>query len=127
MGLTASGFAQERQRPLQERLNECFLKKQLMHLPHRNAGLADAGEHFGDIPLELKENLPVAWYQDVYDHLDDKCKALLGETRSNGTPGCPPMYLASASNDWLHGNMHSVQHGPQLAVVDPVSRLGHQG
>jgi hypothetical protein len=85
MGLTASGFAQERQRPLQERLNECFLKKQLMHLPHRNAGLADAGEHFGDIPLQLKENLPVAWYLEVYDHLDDKCKALLGGTRSNGT------------------------------------------
>lgn len=62
----------------------------------------------GDILVELDENFQVVWFWDAYDHLDINRKAVLGETCTSGGPGCPPMYLTSSANDWLHGN--SVQY-----------------
>jgi arylsulfate sulfotransferase len=62
----------------------------------------------GDIAIDLDENFQVAWYWDSFAHLDVNRAAVLGETCTPGFQACPPQYLASSSNDWLHTN--SVQY-----------------
>ena len=58
----------------------------------------------GDMIIALDKNLQVIWTWDAFDHLDPHRMALLGETCSPTTAGCPPVYLAPTANDWLHGN-----------------------
>ncbi|MGH8212852.1 MAG: aryl-sulfate sulfotransferase, partial [Rhodanobacteraceae bacterium] len=58
----------------------------------------------GDIAIDLDENFQVAWYWDSFAHMDVNRAAILGETCTPGFQACPPQYLASSSNDWLHTN-----------------------
>ncbi len=58
----------------------------------------------GDMILVLDSDLQVVWTWDAFDHLDPHRPAVLGETCSAATGGCPPFYLALQANDWLHGN-----------------------
>jgi len=56
----------------------------------------------GDMIVVLDRDLQVKWVWDAFDHLDTSRLATLGEACPG--PGCPPLYLASKANDWLHGN-----------------------
>jgi len=64
----------------------------------------------GDMIVELDQNFQVVWSWSAFDHagggtqLDIKRPAVLGETCTPGQGGCPPIYLASVANDWLHSN-----------------------
>jgi len=64
----------------------------------------------GDIIVELDQNFQVVWSWSAFDHdgggtqLDINRPAVLGETCKQGGGGCPPLYLASVANDWLHSN-----------------------
>ena len=56
----------------------------------------------GDAIVVLDRNLNVVWSWDAFDHLDPHRKATENDVCYPGD--CPPTYLASAPNDWLHGN-----------------------
>lgn len=62
----------------------------------------------GDTIVVLDRDLQVTWAWDSFDHLDPRREALLGEKCSSGA--CPPTYLDTDANDWLHAN--SVQLTP---------------
>ncbi len=62
----------------------------------------------GDMIIVMDSNLQVVWAWDAFDHLDVTRQATLGDTCAAGN--CPPLFLASDANDWLHGN--SVQQMP---------------
>jgi arylsulfate sulfotransferase len=65
----------------------------------------------GDMIVIMDSNLQVVWAWDAFDHMDVTRKAILGEMCvSNSSGNCPPIFLASNANDWLHGN--SVQQTP---------------
>jgi arylsulfate sulfotransferase len=64
----------------------------------------------GDMILVMDSDMQVLWTWDAFDHLDTSRQAVLGETCTVTTAGCPPFYLAPQANDWLHGN--SVQLTP---------------
>ena len=54
--------------------------------------------------LILDSNLQLVWAWDAFDFLDINRVALLGETCTHTTPGCPVFFLAATANDWLHAN-----------------------
>jgi len=56
----------------------------------------------GDMILVLDRDLQLKWVWDAFDHLDTSRLATLGEACPGS--GCPPLYLATKANDWLHGN-----------------------
>lgn len=58
----------------------------------------------GDMILVLDRNLQVTWAWDAFDFLDASKPAILGETCGPNQGGCPPIYLDTHANDWLHGN-----------------------
>ncbi len=58
----------------------------------------------GDAIIDLNSNLQVAWSWSAYDHLDINRPAVLGETCTAHTFGCPPIQLAPVANDWVHCN-----------------------
>ena len=68
------------------------------------------------------------WTWDAFDFLDVTRAAVLGETCSAATAGCPPFYLATEANDWLHGNcvqqtpdgnlLYSSRHQDWLIKID---------
>ncbi|HTM50016.1 MAG TPA: aryl-sulfate sulfotransferase [Bryobacteraceae bacterium] len=56
----------------------------------------------GDMIIVMNRDLEVIWAWDGFDHLDPRRLATQNE---RCTPGvCPPLYLASQANDWMHGN-----------------------
>jgi len=73
----------------------------------QGAGLVDV---LGDMIVVLDRNLKVVWAWDAFDHLDITRLAVQKETCTVAGGGCPPFYLATTANDWLHGN--SVQLTP---------------
>jgi arylsulfate sulfotransferase len=82
----------------------------------------------GDMILVLDRDLQVVWAWDAFDHLDPYRLATLGETCGPGGGGCPPLYLATRANDWLHGNalqltsdgniLYSMRHQDWLIKID---------
>jgi 3',5'-cyclic AMP phosphodiesterase CpdA len=58
----------------------------------------------GDMIVVFDSDMQVTWAWDAFDNLDPARAAVLGETCSPGVGGCPPFYLATIANDWLHGN-----------------------
>lgn len=56
----------------------------------------------GDMILVLDQNFQVVWTWNSFNFLDPHRAATLGETCPG--LGCPPLFLASHANDWLHGN-----------------------
>ena len=58
----------------------------------------------GEVILVLDRDLQVEWTWDAFEHLDVSRKAILSETCTSGTGGCPPFVNAPQSNDWLHAN-----------------------
>jgi len=60
----------------------------------------------GDTILVLDQNLQVVWTWDSFNYLDTSRVAPLNETCALPPTGlaCPPIYLSSTANDWLHGN-----------------------
>jgi arylsulfate sulfotransferase len=62
----------------------------------------------GDMIIVMNSDLQVVWTWDAFDHLDVTRKATLDDICVPGV--CPPLILARAANDWLHGN--SVQQTP---------------
>ena len=69
----------------------------------------------GDMIIVMDSDLQVVWTWDAFDHLDPGRAAILGETCTLATAGCPAFYLADKANDWLHGN--SVQLTPDGALL----------
>ena len=67
----------------------------------------------GDMIVILDPDLNVVWTWDSFDWLDPRRAAVLGEKCSSGS--CPQLFLASAANDWTHGN--SVQLGPDGSLL----------
>jgi hypothetical protein len=82
----------------------------------------------GDVILVLDEDLQLDWAWDSFQHLDWTRMATLGETCSAQAAGCPPFYLASVANDWLHGNclqrtadgniLYSMRHQDWVIKID---------
>jgi hypothetical protein len=71
----------------------------------------------GDIVIDLDEDFQVAWYWDAFEHLDVNRAAVLHETCANPQQGgCPPVFLASISNDWLHPNAIQVTPDRNLLI-----------
>jgi hypothetical protein len=58
----------------------------------------------GDVVVDLDQDFQVAWFWDSFAHLDVDRAAILGETCTPGFQACPPLFLASVTNDWLHPN-----------------------
>jgi len=100
----------------------------------------------GTVIVELDENFQLVWYWNAFDHLDIERAALLHETCSPGSIGCPPLFLASSGNDWLHANslqltadgnlLLSLRHQDWVIKIDyrngagtgqVLWRLGHDG
>lgn len=76
----------------------------------------------GDIIIVLDKNWQVVWWFDTFDHdggapqLDINRRAVLGETCSSSSLGCPPLFLlgtgiAPKAPDWLHVN--AIYYWPQ--------------
>jgi hypothetical protein len=60
----------------------------------------------GDMIILLDRDLNVLWTWDGFDRLDVSRKATFDD---QCTPGaCPPLFVASEANDWLHGNAIAV-------------------
>jgi hypothetical protein len=56
----------------------------------------------GDMILVLNRDLEVVWTWDAFDHLDVR---RLATQFDRCVPGvCPPLFLSTEANDWLHGN-----------------------
>jgi arylsulfate sulfotransferase len=82
----------------------------------------------GDMIIVMDSDLQVLWTWDAFDFLDVSRPAVLGETCVLAGAGCPPFYLASVANDWLHGNcvqqtpdgnlMYSSRHQDWLIKID---------
>ena len=82
----------------------------------------------GDMIVVMDRDLQVVWAWDAFNYLDTSRPAVLGETCSAATAGCPPFYLADTANDWLHGNcvqltpdgnlMYSARHQDWLIKID---------
>ena len=58
----------------------------------------------GNAIVDLDANLQVAWSWSAFDHMDINRAAILGEVCGAFQNGCVPVTLASAAEDWLHGN-----------------------
>ncbi len=88
----------------------------------------------GDMIVVMDRNLQVVWTWDSFDFLDPSRVAVLGETCSAATAGCPPFYLATTANDWLHGNsvqltpdgnlLYSSRHQDWLIKIDYNNGMG---
>ncbi len=82
----------------------------------------------GDMILVLNRDLQVEWAWDAFDHLDTSRKAVLDETCTLGTGGCPVFRKAETANDWLHGNalqltadgniLYSARHQDQVFKIN---------
>ncbi len=59
---------------------------------------------YGEMVIDLDQNLQVVWAWNAFDWLDVSRTAILGETCTFEGPGCPALYLAPIANDWLHAN-----------------------
>ena len=81
-----------------------------------------------DMILVLNSNLEVTWAWNSFDFLDPYRAAVLGEQCGPNGAGCAPFYLATASNDWLHGNslqltadgniLYSARHQDWVIKID---------
>lgn len=72
--------------------------------PAGTQGSAAPVDILGNAIVDLDTNLQVAWSWSAYDFLDINRPAVLGETCTNQSVGCPPLVLAPIANDWIHGN-----------------------
>ncbi len=75
-------------------------------IPSGAQGSEDPTDVIGVLLLDLDENFQLTWFWNAFDHLDVS-RAALGDEKCNGPVGgggCPPVFLAPAANDWLHGN-----------------------
>jgi hypothetical protein len=71
----------------------------------------------GDIVVDLDQDFQVAWYWDAFAHLDVNRAAILHETCANPQQGgCPPIFLTSIANDWLHPNAIQVTSDRNLII-----------
>jgi hypothetical protein len=70
----------------------------------------------GDVVVDLDEDFQVAWYWDSFAHLDVDRAAILGETCTPGFQACPPLFLDSITNDWLHPNTLQYTPDHDLAI-----------
>lgn len=85
--------------------------------PAGTQGSSGPVDVLGDIVIDLDEDFQVAWYWDAFDHLDVNRAAILRETCANPQQGgCPPVFLASISNDWLHPNAIQVTSDRNLLI-----------
>ena len=84
----------------------------------------------GDIIVELDANFQVVWYWNSFDHFDINRRAILNETCFPGFAACPPMYLASLANDWLHANslQYTADHNLYMSLrhQDWVIKIDYQ-
>jgi hypothetical protein len=58
----------------------------------------------GDYIIALDQDLQLVWAWSGFDHLDPYRLAVMGETCVHQGPGCPPLFLGSIANDWMHSN-----------------------
>ncbi len=56
----------------------------------------------GDMIIVLNRDLRAVWTWDAFDHLDLKRMATMDDKCNRDV--CPPLFLSSEANDWLHGN-----------------------
>lgn len=100
----------------------------------QGTGTADV---IGDMILVLDHNLQLKWVWDAFDHLDTRRMATLKEVCPAPGGGCPPLYLASKANDWLHGNaiqfladgnlLYSSRHQDWVYKIDYANGAGSGG
>jgi len=85
--------------------------------PAGTQGSTSPVDVLGDIVVDLDEDFQVAWYWDAFEHLDVNRAAILHETCANPQQGgCPPIFLASIANDWLHPNAIQVTPDRDLVI-----------
>jgi hypothetical protein len=58
----------------------------------------------GDCIMDLDSNMQIVWSWSAFDHLNINQAAPLGEVCYASSVDCPPIVLAPAANDWIHGN-----------------------
>ncbi len=59
---------------------------------------------YGESIIVLDSDFQVVWVWNAFDHLDTERHAVLGETCASLAPGCPPLFLDTVADDWLHAN-----------------------
>ncbi len=89
----------------------------------------------GEMVVDLDQNFQVVWNWNAFDHLDVNRAAILGETCNNADGACPPLFLASTANDWLHTNsidyipsdgnlLVSIRHQDWIVKIDYANGTG---
>jgi arylsulfate sulfotransferase len=58
----------------------------------------------GDMVIVLDPDWQVVWSWNSFEHMDVTRAAILGETCTDGSPGCPIDVIDDLANDWLHSN-----------------------
>ena len=58
----------------------------------------------GIYAIDMDQNLQVTWFWSSFDHMDVNRAAILGEVCTSTASLCPPLYLATKANDWMHAN-----------------------
>ena len=69
----------------------------------------------GDYIIILDQDWQVVWAWNAFDHLDQYRAAVLGETCTHQSPGCPPVLLDVIANDWTHSN--SISYTPDGNLI----------
>jgi arylsulfate sulfotransferase len=89
----------------------------------------------GDTIIVLDQNLQVTWAWDAFDYLDQHRMATLKEQCIYPAGlTCPPFYLTTTANDWLHGNalqltpdgniLYSSRHQDWVIKIDYANGTG---
>jgi len=74
--------------------------------PEGTQGSKEPVDILGDLVIDLDEDFQVAGLWNSFDHFDIK-RASLADAKcagGAGRGGCPPIFLASQANGWLHSN-----------------------
>jgi hypothetical protein len=70
-----------------------------------DTGLGDGRDVLGTVLAALDEDWQVVWAWSSFTHLDtERSSTLPLEYCLDNAPGCPPLYLDSYAEDWIHGN-----------------------
>jgi hypothetical protein len=75
-------------------------------MPAGTQGSKEPVDVLGDLVIDLDEDFQVTAVWNSFDHMDLK-RASLANSKCKGgagTGGCPPIFLASEANGWLHSN-----------------------
>jgi hypothetical protein len=75
-------------------------------MPAGTQGSKEPVDVLGDLVIDLDEDFQVTAVWNSFDHMDLK-RVSLANSKCKGGPGtggCPPIFLATEANGWLHSN-----------------------